>query len=120
MRVREVPLSRDSLNEGDCFILDAGLQIFQWNGNKSGPFERTKASNIVIELKSQRGKARSIVMGTRILAPNIFFEIFRTGEDDREMRMTARLYGISLHDLSFLFSSFLFLSFLLEIWYFSD
>lgn len=62
MRVREVPLSRTSLNEGDCFILDAGLQIFQWNGEKSGPFERTKASNIVSEIKSQRGKARSIVM----------------------------------------------------------
>jgi gelsolin len=30
--VRQVPLSYKSLNNGDVFIVDKGLQIYQWNG----------------------------------------------------------------------------------------
>jgi gelsolin len=35
VRQVEVPLSRSSLNSDDVFVLDAGKQLFQWNGERS-------------------------------------------------------------------------------------
>jgi len=32
IRVIQVPLQRASLNEGDVFLLDAGLNLWLWNG----------------------------------------------------------------------------------------
>jgi len=54
VRVMEVPLTRDSMNCGDVFILDLGLQIYQFNGRKSGPFERSKAASVVRALGDER------------------------------------------------------------------
>ena len=46
----EVPLSQDSLDQGDCFILNNGQQIFTWMGSESSPFEKNacalKAENL--------------------------------------------------------------------------
>ena len=42
LRVVQVPLSRDSLNSGDCFILDLGLVIIQWNGASCSLFEKMR------------------------------------------------------------------------------
>jgi len=54
IRVTEVSLSSKSLNEGDSFILDHGLDIYQWMGAKSGPGEKTKARDLCTALKSER------------------------------------------------------------------
>jgi hypothetical protein len=35
-----VPLSGTSLNHGDVFILDAGADIYFWNGDKCNEFEK--------------------------------------------------------------------------------
>ena len=32
MRVQQVPFKASSLNKGDVFVLDGGLQLWQWNG----------------------------------------------------------------------------------------
>ena len=32
-RVHSVPVAASSLNEGDCFVLDLGEQLFVWNGS---------------------------------------------------------------------------------------
>jgi len=42
------------MNHGDVFILDAGLNIWQWNGKSSPPMERRKAAEVVAALKAER------------------------------------------------------------------
>jgi len=63
VRVTQVDLSRDSLNSGDCFVLDAGLKIFQWNGKKSGPSEKQKGAQLSRGIGDERrGRAKIIVL----------------------------------------------------------
>jgi len=63
IRVTQVDLHRDSLNSGDCFILDNGLKIFQWNGKKSGPSEKQKGAQLSRALVDERkGKAKVYVL----------------------------------------------------------
>jgi len=52
--VREVPRARASLNSGDVFILDNGLDLYQWNGSKSAVSERTKAAQLCRALDDER------------------------------------------------------------------
>lgn len=54
VRVQEVPLTRDSLNEGDVFILDNGLSLFQWNGSHSSVFEKRKGSETITHIREDR------------------------------------------------------------------
>jgi len=59
VQVYQVPIKHESLNNSDCFVLDAGLTIFQFNGEKSSSWEKRKASAIVAELKAARhGKVK--------------------------------------------------------------
>jgi len=55
VHTRQVALSRDSLNDGDVFILDCGKKIFQFNGANSKGFEKHKAAEVVFHLKERRG-----------------------------------------------------------------
>jgi len=50
-----VPVSTDSLNAGDVFVLDLGLTIYQWNGCKAAGVEKYKAMEFTSFLKSDRG-----------------------------------------------------------------
>jgi len=52
--VQEVELASDSLNSQDVFILDNGLEVFQWNGKKSDPGERMKGGQLLQTLNSER------------------------------------------------------------------
>jgi len=62
VRVREVPREVSSLNNGDVFILDMGLKIYQWNGSKAGIFEKSKAGQLCRAFDSERnGKPEVIV-----------------------------------------------------------
>jgi len=54
VRVTQVPMEKASLNSGDVFILDAGLQIFQWNGGKAGPSEKSKGAQVCRALGDER------------------------------------------------------------------
>ncbi|ORX75184.1 actin depolymerizing protein, partial [Anaeromyces robustus] len=57
-----VPLTTDSLNSGDVFVLDEGLTIYQWNGCKASGIEKHKAMELTSSLKSERrGKPRVTV-----------------------------------------------------------
>jgi gelsolin len=63
VRVSEVDLSWKSLNDGDVFLLDAGVHIWQWNGKTAGIFEKRKANEIIQNLKKERnGKPVSAVI----------------------------------------------------------
>jgi len=56
VHTRQVPLSFESLCDGDVFVLDLGLKIFQFNGSRSGGFEKIKAAEVVEHLKEKREK----------------------------------------------------------------
>jgi len=52
VQVYQVPLKASSLNNSDCFVLDNGLSIYQFNGEKSSAWEKRKAQAIVQGLKA--------------------------------------------------------------------
>jgi len=61
--VSEVDLDIKSLNEGDVFILDNGLELIQWNGKQSGIFEKRKAAETIQAMKNDRnGRPNTTVM----------------------------------------------------------
>jgi len=63
VRVMETALSCSSLNQGDVFILDAGLKIWQWNGKEAAIAEKRKAQEVLNGLKEERlGKAKSKIV----------------------------------------------------------
>lgn len=60
VRLKQVNLSRESMNHGDCFILDAGLVIYVWDGEESSPFEKAAANAAAEHIESSRdGKAKA-------------------------------------------------------------
>lgn len=59
IRMMQVPLKLDSLNEGDVFILDSGLELWQWNGKNSSHHERKAANETIATIKTQRGSKPS-------------------------------------------------------------
>lgn len=61
--VSEVPMERDSLNSGDCFILDLGLELVQWNGKSASGFEKAEAAKVARAIDDERaGKAEVTVL----------------------------------------------------------
>mmetsp|Transcript_93055 Transcript_93055/g.259249 ORF Transcript_93055/g.259249 Transcript_93055/m.259249 type:complete len:390 (+) Transcript_93055:61-1230(+) len=54
MRVTEMKCERSSLNEGDCFVLDAGTKIYVWDGAQASPFEKAKANSVAESIESER------------------------------------------------------------------
>jgi len=50
----EVALARESLNSSDVFILDAGLNIYQWNGAKCPGVERVQGATICRSIDEDR------------------------------------------------------------------
>uniref|UniRef100_A0A8C1B500 Gelsolin n=2 Tax=Cyprinus carpio TaxID=7962 RepID=A0A8C1B500_CYPCA len=63
VRATEVPVSWESFNQGDCFILDLGNEIYQWCGSKSNRFEKLKATQLAkgIRDNERSGRARVYV-----------------------------------------------------------
>lgn len=59
VRVHQVELSVNSMNKGDCFILDAGPKIYVWAGVKSGRTERLKAIHAATDVRDQDHGGRS-------------------------------------------------------------
>lgn len=56
--VLQVPASPSRLTQGDVFVLDLGLTIYQWNGSGASVFEKNKAMEYIRDLKLGRsGKA---------------------------------------------------------------
>lgn len=54
VRVSQVPIDVKSLNEGDVFILDAGLKLYQWQGKKAGKNEKARAGLLCRALDDER------------------------------------------------------------------
>jgi len=105
IRVREVPISKDSLNSGDVFILDAGLKIFQLNGSKAGPGEKAKAAQLSRAIDDERGgKPEVIVVEENDSSEKEFWGFFggfgplksaAEGGQDDEVKGDKKLFRLS-------------------------
>eukprot|EP00397_Hematodinium_sp_SG-2012_P006950 GEMP01006988.1.p1 GENE.GEMP01006988.1~~GEMP01006988.1.p1 ORF type:complete len:787 (+),score=229.90 GEMP01006988.1:40-2400(+) len=58
VRVREVVCSAASLNDGDAFILDAGLTLYAWNGKHVNRYEKVKAAEMMRYICTERSKSK--------------------------------------------------------------
>lgn len=61
IRVRQVDLTIGAMNKGDCFILDAGNDIYVYIGLKSKRLERMKAINAANQIRDQDHSGRAAV-----------------------------------------------------------
>lgn len=61
IKVVEVPFTYQSLNSNDTFVLDAGLTIYVWNGNKCSGQERYKGNLVAEGLQADRGDKPTII-----------------------------------------------------------
>ncbi|XP_035032640.1 scinderin like a [Hippoglossus stenolepis] len=62
IRAKEVDMSWDSFNKGDCFIIDLGEMIYHWAGSDCNRFECLKATGVAIEIRdNERGGSPDIV-----------------------------------------------------------
>ncbi|CAG5126658.1 unnamed protein product [Candidula unifasciata] len=81
--VKEIPQAASLISEGDVYILDLGLKIYQYNGQSSSPIERAKAMEYVGELKRVRGSASSFVLeGATTSRSHEFFQKLDQEVDD--------------------------------------
>ncbi|XP_018085003.1 gelsolin-like isoform X2 [Xenopus laevis] len=64
VRATEVAVGWESFNQGDCFILDLGGEIYQWCGSKSNRFEKLKATAVAKDIRDNErsGRARVYVV----------------------------------------------------------
>ncbi|XP_053328752.1 gelsolin isoform X2 [Spea bombifrons] len=63
-RATEVSVGWESFNQGDCFILDLGDEIYQWCGSKSNRFEKLKATTLAKDIRDneRHGRAKVFVV----------------------------------------------------------
>jgi len=106
VRVHRAPLSYRGLNSGDCFLVDAGLQIWQWNGKECNAAERRKATEVmrgIINERCGRPKVFNIDEGDE---PEVFWAFLggkgtiataiQGGDDiDDYQRVKPRLFRLS-------------------------
>ncbi|KAG9351698.1 hypothetical protein JZ751_022949 [Albula glossodonta] len=59
IRAKQVEMSWDSFNKGDCFILDLGETIVSWIGSQANMFEKQKVREIALLIRDteRHGKA---------------------------------------------------------------
>nr|A0A6B9KZ40.1 RecName: Full=Actin depolymerising venom protein gelsolin 1; Flags: Precursor [Platymeris rhadamanthus]QHB21506.1 venom gelsolin 1 [Platymeris rhadamanthus] len=97
IRVRQVELSAKSLNNGDCFILDTGSEVYVWVGKNSQLPERLKATKAANQIKEldHRGRGKVFIVDASSTSREVkeFFtklgsgspsEVANTSEDDQE------------------------------------
>ena len=58
-RIFTVPVTAESLNEGDCFVLDLGLQLYTWFGSEANMFEKAKCGEIAQAIKQNDRKMKA-------------------------------------------------------------
>uniref|UniRef100_A0A6Q2WRL1 Gelsolin-like domain-containing protein n=1 Tax=Esox lucius TaxID=8010 RepID=A0A6Q2WRL1_ESOLU len=61
IRATEVAFSWASFNQGDCFIVDLGKDIYQWCGSECNRFELVKASQVAIDIRDNERNGRATI-----------------------------------------------------------
>jgi len=104
VRVTEVPLTCDSLNHGDVFILDAGLNVYQWNGIESAVAEKRRGNEVARGIQDERnGRPKLTIMDGEEDAP-AFWDILggrkdiksaaHGGSDEKASDFAKKIYKI--------------------------
>ena len=62
IQVYQVKIHVNSMNNADAFILDRGELLYQFNGNKATKDEKWRATQIVNEIKGNRGKCELVLI----------------------------------------------------------
>jgi len=58
---QEVTLAKEAMNEGDCFVLDAGSLIYVYYGPEASPFEKYEANLMAERIEGKRlGHAKAV------------------------------------------------------------
>merc|ERR1712032_486281 len=70
MSVQQVEFKAASLNKGDVFVLDGGLQLWQWNGPEANPAEKRRAQQVVLEIYANRQRGDGIVKTPIVMDDN--------------------------------------------------
>jgi gelsolin len=99
VRASEVAASARSLNQGDVFLLDAGLKIYTFIGSSANGFEKAKGAALAQNLASARGGACKVQPGLDA----DFWKVLKGSEKDvqpasenREVVTDAELNGEKL------------------------
>ncbi|XP_074149051.1 gelsolin isoform X2 [Sminthopsis crassicaudata] len=107
VRATEVPVSWGSFNNGDCFILDLGNDIYQWCGTNSNRFERLKATQVSKGIRDNERNGRAKVHISeegsepegmlKVLGPKPSLPAGQddTTKEDAANRRLAKLYKVS-------------------------
>jgi len=109
--VKQVELKSSSLNHGDCFILDLGKKLFQWNGKESNKYEKVKTLQVITDIRNQHGGPAKcelfILEGTdqKQNGADIFWKTLgdvkhvksasEGGDDDAVKQATPKLFQVS-------------------------
>jgi len=101
VEVREVFFSRRSLTSGDVYILDAGLEAWQWNGASSSGHERLKAAQFLQQLEGERnGRLKnSVIEEGKIDEEHPFWKLLPDKEQvkktQKDLDTTKRMFKLS-------------------------
>jgi len=80
IRVTEVPISVKSLNSGDVFILDCGLNLYQYQGKAAGKNEKLQAGKLQRMIDDERRGKPDVFVFSQTDKPDdtmgIFFSYF--------------------------------------------
>jgi gelsolin len=61
VRVNRVEMSVAAMNKGDCFILDAGREVYVYVGGKANKLEKLKAISMANQIRDQDHNGRATV-----------------------------------------------------------
>jgi len=59
---QQVAFTASSFNNEDSFVVDMGLEVYQWSGSKASPLEKNKAAQIAHSMKDERGGKPAITI----------------------------------------------------------
>lgn len=84
VQIKEVKFKKDYLNDEDVFLIDMGLQIYQWNGDRSSKDERYEGGKYRDSLRSDRGGKPSVEVIDNAMVSAIPEELLEIFSDDGE------------------------------------
>lgn len=111
VRVMQTELSFRAMNDGDVFILDNGLTLYQWNGKNANKYEKFKGLEMVTQIKDQerRGRPETIFLDQGVNCHSAEAEKFwkilggdspiktaaEAGDDEEQKREPPQLFKVS-------------------------